>query len=71
MTDTPTRLPTHERQLMLAADLQPGDMIPCLGEVTEVEATTEEVRFRLKWAPMDDRTLAGDEELWVDRLVVR
>lgn len=71
MTDTPTRLATHDREWLPAADLRKGDTIPCLGEVTEVEVTSDAVRFRLKWAPMDDRTLAADEWLWVDRLVIR
>lgn len=71
MADTPTRLPTHERQLLPVTDLRVGDLIPCLGEVTEVEITHDAVRFRLKWAPMDDRTLAREDALWVDRLVIR
>lgn len=71
VTDTPTRLPTHERMWVSVLDVVVGDTIPNLGTVMHVEKLTDVVRIQLKWAASQSIALAHDAELWIDRLTVR
>jgi hypothetical protein len=71
MTDTPTRLPTHDRQWLSVLDVRQGDAIPCVGTVEAVQCALGVVRIWTNWHGAAPVEFGRDAELWIDRPVAR